>query len=175
MPTIKLHAHLSALVPSSPFIIDAPKDDNTYGRKNGDWVEIDYSDTNKIKPQITDTLKLSLNDENELEGYVLKIPNNFIIEQSDNSNQVQFDGSQEIIFKLPLASTEKAGEVKKAIAIEDSNAITLEALVKDYNKLLQILRDAGIIDTKIDHYNYITYDGEHLVAYDNDASKLIVY
>lgn len=172
MPTIKLNTHLSAIIKSAPYLIDAPKDNKTYGRKDGDWVEIQ---ADKINISDTDTVRLEVDDNSNLSAHVLKTPSSFIIEQSDSNDQVQFDGSQEVLFKLPLASVDKAGEVKKATAVKDSKAITLEALVKDYNKLLQALRDAGIIDVEAIHYNYITYDGEHLVAYGDDASNLIVY
>lgn len=172
MPIIKLNAHLSAILKSAPYLTDAPADNKTYGRKDGAWVEVQ---ADKINISDTDTVKLEFDDKSNLSAHVLKIPNNFIIEQSDSSDQVQFDGSQEVLFKLPLASIDKAGEVKKAAAIKDSKAITLETLVKDYNKLLQALRDAGIIDVEAVHYNWVTYDGEHLVTYGDDASSLIVY
>ena len=36
MPTIKLNAHLSAILKSAPYVTDAPKDDLIYGRQNGE-------------------------------------------------------------------------------------------------------------------------------------------
>lgn len=191
MPTIKLNAHLSAVLKSAPYVSDAPKDNKTYGRKDGDWVEIDYKEVveeieqkvdeivqtkqDKLTTNNTDTVRLELDNKSNLSSYVLKTPGSLIIEQSDSAEQTRFDGSEEVVFKLPLASVDKAGEVKKAAPVRDSKAITLETLVKDYNKLLQALRDAGIIDVEAVHYNWVTYDGEHLVAYGDDASNLIVY
>ena len=170
MPIIKLNAHLSAILKSAPYITDAPKDGLIYGRQNGEWVEVQ----DNIKTADSETVRLDFNEDAELSAHVLKTPGSLVIEQSDSAEQTRFDGSEEVVFKLPLASVDKAGEVKKAIAIKDSNATTLEELVRDYNKLLRILRDAGIIDTD-DNYNYVTHDGEHLVTYDSNASKLVIY
>ena len=171
MPTIKLNAHLSAILKSAPYLTDAPKDDLIYGRQNGEWVEVQ----DEIKTANSETVRLDFSEDAELSAHVLKTPGSLIIEQSDSAEQTRFDGSEEVVFKLPLASVDKAGEVKKAAPVRDSRAITLETLVKDYNKLLQALRDAGIIDVEAVHYNWVTYDGEHLVAYGDDASNLIVY
>lgn len=131
MLTIKLNAHLSAILKSAPYVTDAPNDGITYGRKDSKWVPVQT----EIKTENTQTIELLVDEE---------------------------------------TSTLSANLIK-AKPVSDSRAITVETLVRDYNKLLASLREAGILDIEDVHYDYVTYDGIHLIAFGDDASKLIVY
>lgn len=59
MPTIKLNAHLSAVLKSAPYVSDAPNDGITYGRKDSKWVPVQT----EIKTENTQTIELLVDEE----------------------------------------------------------------------------------------------------------------
>lgn len=76
---VKLRAYTRGVIPEIPDysqfvtkdeLIDAPSDDNVYGRKNGEWVEIEANLANKVIIEDGSGLNKENLDE---DGYLIKL------------------------------------------------------------------------------------------------------